>query len=158
MTDHTTQPLTEEELDAIQQRTDTHGRGLYGYVINDIEYQGNWVHDIHRLLGEVDRLRAENTALAGKVAAADAKVAEWDLSDEQIELLSQDISPVRRAEKWLKLTSYRVCAQSLRDALDDATAADPAECTRCSTTLVCQRCRACLYHCYCGGDQDGGDR
>lgn len=54
-----TSELTGDDLDAIQQRTDAFGsRGLYGYVINDIEYQGNWVHDIHRLLDEVDRLRA----------------------------------------------------------------------------------------------------
>ena len=54
-----TSELTGDDLDAIQQRTDAFGsRGIYGYVINDIEYQGNWVHDIHRLLDEVDRLRA----------------------------------------------------------------------------------------------------
>jgi len=53
-----TSELTGDDLDAIQQRTEAFGsRGLYGYVINGIEYQGDWVHDIHRLLGEVDRLR-----------------------------------------------------------------------------------------------------
>ena len=55
----TPESLTDDDLDAIQQRTDAYGRtGPYGYVINNIEYQGNWVHDIHRLLAEVGRLRA----------------------------------------------------------------------------------------------------
>jgi hypothetical protein len=63
MTTPEPKPLTDEDLDAIQQRTDAHGRGIYGYVINDIEYQGNWVHDIRRLLAEVDRLRAELAAI-----------------------------------------------------------------------------------------------
>jgi len=77
-----TSELTGDDLDAIQQRTDAFGsRGLYGYVINDIEYQGNWVHDIHRLLQEVDRLRAENTAQAEALAEARGEVAfhhTWD--------------------------------------------------------------------------------
>jgi hypothetical protein len=30
--------------------------------------------------------------------------------------------------------------------------ADRTDCERCSTPLVCQRCSACLYHCYCGGE------
>ncbi|MFG3340558.1 hypothetical protein [Glycomyces sp. NPDC048151] len=62
MTTEPTQPLTGEELDAIQQRTSAHGRGgIYGYVINDIEYQGNWVHDIRLLLAEVDRLKDQRS-------------------------------------------------------------------------------------------------
>jgi chromosome segregation ATPase len=74
MTTPEPKPLTDEDLDAIQQRTDAHGRGIYGYVINDIEYQGNWVHDIRRLLAEVDRLRAELVSTTEHLTGAMAVV------------------------------------------------------------------------------------
>lgn len=72
------------------------------------------------LRADLERSRSECAVLTAKVEAAEAKAAEWDLTDEQIEMIAADISPLRRAEKWLKLTSYRVCAQALRSALNEA--------------------------------------
>jgi len=59
-----TQPLTEDTLAGMRRRIDAYtGPDHYRFTIDGIEYDGHWAHDARRLLAEVDRLRAENTAL-----------------------------------------------------------------------------------------------
>lgn len=140
------QPLTGEGLDAIQQRTDAHGRGVYGYVINDIEYQGNWVHDIHRLLAEVDRLRAENTALAERLIddtdtpadqaeaerfaeyfrrqeQREAEADQWAAASTQIAIVEKDLvrlayEPVKsRARRSGRMDMFQAFQKAARSAL-----------------------------------------
>lgn len=89
---------------------------------------------------ERDAARSECAALTAKVKAAEAKAAEWDLTDEQIEMIADDVSPLRRAEKWLKLTSYRVCARALRSALAEAGSGMPHTPAQEAREYRCREC------------------
>jgi hypothetical protein len=59
----------------------------------------------------------ETAALRVQFEQVQTQLGSWDLDDEQIDQLASDSNPVRRAEQWLKLTSYRACGQSLKPIL-----------------------------------------
>jgi hypothetical protein len=122
MTDHTEgrTPLTDEDLEQMRSRsTDPY-----------FPYIGQMLKDVPRLLAEVDRLRAENAALAAKLEAVldviTVKDPEWKpLTERYPEYFTPD-TPEEAARK-----------KGWKQGVD----------------LLTQQIRAAL-----GGDQDGGDR
>jgi hypothetical protein len=115
MTDHTTQPLTEAELAAAREFVDGDLPTAPGSYQTAVEL-------LEDMVAEVDRLRAENTALAGKVAAVHdvitPKNPDWvPLTERYPEYFTPD-TPEEAARKKGWKQGVDLQTQRIRAAID----------------------------------------